>query len=152
MKQSPSNGELHERLGPSPFSSGGFLGHDTRPVDEIINDDARVLESLDITQEQLADALTGAFEKTREGLGAEVELFPNVVGKFYESMGRIPSPFRGEGVFEKGEAVVTDTTTNEKIIISRLSINLIRKHCFFQGKGSRFRIEPKKAVSILRLK
>ncbi|MBD3320997.1 MAG: hypothetical protein GF350_07895 [Chitinivibrionales bacterium] len=151
MKQSPSENEFHKRLGPSKFSAQGFLGNDQRPVDEIIAEDARTLESLGITQKQMADSLADAFEKCRAGLGAEVELFPNVTGKFYESMGKIPSPFRGEGVFEKGEAVVTDAKSSEKIILTRLSINLIKKHCFFQGKGSRFRIDPNKAAEILRL-
>jgi hypothetical protein len=95
--------------------------------------------------------LEEAYRQAREGLGTEVEIIPGITARFYESMGRIPSPFRGDGVFEKGEAVITDTSSNDQIIITRLSVHLIRKHGFFQGRGSRFRIDPEKAMRILKI-
>ena len=151
MKQSPGDRELYARLGPSKFSGEGFLGTDARSVDEIITADERTLEHFGIDRESIVNALEKAYQQAREGLGADIEIIPGVTAVFYESMGRIPSPFRGDGVFEKGEAVITDTSSNDQMIITKLSVHLIKKHGFFQGKGSRFRIDPEKAIRILRI-
>lgn len=70
---------------------------------------------------------------------------------FHESMGRIPSPFCRDGLFEKGEAIVIDQTSNLSLVITSLGINLIEKHDFFQCKGCRFRIDPFVAIKIFKL-
>ncbi len=151
MKESPSEKELRERLGPSSFSGEGFLGNDSRPVQEIISHDLAVLESAEITADQIAELLTEVYDKAVKGFGAEVEVLPGVYGKYNESMGKIPSPFTGEGVFPKGEVTITDKKNGNEIIITPLSIHLIKSHGFFQGKGSRYRIDPEKAADILML-
>ena len=151
MKESPSEKELRERLGPSFFSGEGFLGNDSRPVQEIISHDLAVLESAEITADQIAELLTEVYDKAVKGFGAEVEVLPGVYGKYNESMGKIPSPFTGEGVFPKGEVTITDKKNGNEIIITPLSIHLIKSHGFFQGKGSRYRIDPEKAADILML-
>ena len=149
MKESPTDKELRERLGPSKFSGEGFLGNDTRPVQDIISHDLAVLESRGITPEIIAGRLTEIYDKAARGFGAEVEVLPGIYGKYNESMGKIPSPFTGEGVYRKGEVTVTDNESGYEIVITPLSIHLIQAHGFFQGKGSRYRIEPEKAADIL---
>ena len=151
MKLSPSEQKLYENLQPSKFSSEGFLGTDTRPVNEIIADDLQTIENLGITKERLVSVLKDIYEKAKNSLGAEIIIAPNTIVRFYESMGRIPSPFKGDGVFEKGEAVVTDKNSGKTSIITALSINLIEKHDFFQGKGSRYRVDPAEIVQILNI-
>jgi hypothetical protein len=148
MKQSPFEKELIKNLGPSKFSGQGFLGTDSRSVDEIIGEDVRVLEQRGISREAIVAALTEAYEKARQAFGAEVALRPGVTVVFHESMGRIPSPFRGDGVFEKGEAVVEDARHGHRLIVTRLGIHLIAKHAFFQGKGSRYRLDPEKIMHV----
>lgn len=152
MKQTPDNQALAQRLAASKFSGEGFLGTDTRPLEEIIADDARTLARLGVTAEALLAALRAAFEMARAALGGEVELRPGVTAVAHEAMGRIPSPFRGDGVFEKGDVVVTATATGMSLTITRLGLALIEKHGFFQGRGSPYRIEPEVAVRLLGLK
>ena len=41
MKRSPEEERLVQKLQPSKFSAGGFMGRDLRPVDEIIAADRR---------------------------------------------------------------------------------------------------------------
>jgi hypothetical protein len=149
MKQSPKDNPKNFEA--SKFSGDGFLGSDQRPVDEIIADDARTLEQVGIPLAQLAAAIETAYLAARDALGAPAEISPEVIGEFEESRGRIPCPFRGCGVFEKGEAIITDRRTNETLIITSLGIHLIGKHGFFQGIGSRYRIDPLKAAKILRI-
>jgi hypothetical protein len=151
MKESPSEKELRERLGPSYFSGEGFLGNDTRPVGEIISHDLAVLEKRGLTTELIAERLYQIYDQAVKGFGAEVEVMPGVYGTYHESMGKIPSPFTGEGTFSKGEVTVRDSKNLFEIIITPLSIHLIKAHGFFQGKGSRYRIEPEKAADILML-
>jgi hypothetical protein len=151
MKESPSEKELRERLGPSKFSGEGFLGNDTRPVREIISHDLAVLEKAQITAEKIAGLLAEIYDKAVKGFGAEMEVLPGVYGKYNESMGKIPSPFTGEGVFRKGEVTVNDKKNGYEVVITPLSIHLIQAHGFFQGKGSRYRIEPEKAVTLFKL-
>ncbi|MBN2036273.1 MAG: hypothetical protein JW768_05985 [Chitinispirillaceae bacterium] len=149
MKQSPK--ESPKNFEASKFSGDGFLGSDQRPVDEIIAHDARTLDQAGIPLAQLAAALETAYLASRDALGAPAETAPEVIGEFEESRGRLPCPFRGCGVFEKGEAVLTDRRTNDTLIITALGIHLIKKHGFFQGSGSRYRIDPLKAAKILRI-
>ncbi len=151
MKQSPQEQKLLQNLKPSKFSSEGFLGTDTRPIDEIINEDRKVLEESGITKAALVARLKELYQTAKDAFGAVVQLAPDSTLQFYESMGRIPSPFRGDGVFEKGEAVVMNKKTGETIIITSLGITLIEKHDFYQGKGSRYRLEPKRVVTLLKI-
>ena len=151
MQETPEDKALEDRLGASKFSGEGFLGTDHRPVDEIIADDRRTLERLGVPPEKLLAALRNAYEKARAALGGEVEIRPGLTAIAHESMGRIPSPFRGDGVFEKGDIVVTDSSSGEGFILTSLGLALIEKHGFFQGRGSRYRIDPARAAALLGL-
>jgi hypothetical protein len=151
MKQSPSEKELIRNLSPSKFSAQGFLGSDSRPVDEIVNEDMAALERHHVSKETLAQALTAAYDMAQKAFGADILIRTGVTAVFYESMGRVPSPFKGDGVFEKGEVVVKDLKTGQGMTITRLGIHLIGKHGFFQGKGTPYRVEPLVAMKLLRL-
>jgi len=151
MKLSPEDQRLIHNLGPSKFSKEGFLGTDTRSLQEIITDDLRTLDKTGVSKELLVQALKDAYQKARNVFGAEVEIKKDVKAVFHESMGRIPSPFCKDGLFEKGEAVVTNSVNNLSLIITSLGINLIEKHDFFQGRGCRFRIDPLVAIKIFKL-
>lgn len=146
MKQSPREQEQAKLFGPSKFSAGGFLGDDPRQPEEIIAADAAALESLGTTREAIAALLAAAFDKAEAALGDPVELKPGVIAVHHEARGKIPSPFRGDGVFQKGEAAVTDRNSGATIFVTRLGISMIRNHGFFQGRGSRYRIEPEDAM------
>ena len=150
MKETPQDKSLEERLGASKFSGEGFLGTDHRPVDEIVADDLRTLERLGVPPAKLLAALRNAFEKARAALGGEVEIRPGVTALAHESMGRIPSPFRGDGVFEKGD-VVLSSTDGGQIVLTALGLAMIEKHSFFQGHGSRYRVDPAQAAALLGL-
>ncbi|HOO20431.1 MAG TPA: hypothetical protein PL011_03480 [Kiritimatiellia bacterium] len=151
MKETPQDKSLEERLGASRFSGEGFLGTDHRPVDEIIAADLHALRELDIPLSRLLAALRAAFDQARGALGGEVDIRPGVTAVAHESMGRIPSPFQGDGVFEKGDVVLTDSATGEELVLTALGLSMIEKHRFFQGRGSRYRVEPARAARLLGL-
>jgi hypothetical protein len=147
MKQPPD--DRAKNFEASKFSGDGFLGSDPRPVDEIIADDTRDLEQAGISRHDLVAALEAAYKKTRDAFGAIVEVAPGVQGEFFESRGRLPCPFRGCGVFEKGEASLMAADSRRSVIITSLGIHMIAAHGFFQGRGSRFRIEPIEVAILL---
>ncbi len=140
--------ELDAALSPSGFSGDGFLGQDSRSFGEIVEEDLAMLRNQDVGKESLADALEFIHCKARDALGAEVACGPGIVAVHHESRGKIPSPL-GDGLFEKGETVVTDRTRGTTLVLSALSIHLIRVRGFFQGRGSRYRIEPAVAIEIM---
>ncbi|MBN1576370.1 MAG: hypothetical protein JW913_07460 [Chitinispirillaceae bacterium] len=148
MKQSPREQEQAKLFGPSKFSAEGFLGDDPRQPEEIIAADKTTVESLGTTCEAIAALIAAAFDRAEAALGDAVELKPGVTAAHFEARGKIPSPFRGDGVFQKGEVAVTEKKSATTIFITRLGINLIRKHGFFQGRGSRYRIEPEAAIRL----
>lgn len=151
MKLSPQDRRLIHNLAPSKFSKDGFLGSDTRSLEEIIADDLHTLKKAGVSKELLARTLKDAYQRAKDAFGAEIEIRKNVKAVFHESMGRIPSPFCKDGLFEKGEAVVTDSASNLFLVITSLGINLIENHDFFQGRGCRFRIDPLDAVKVFKL-
>jgi hypothetical protein len=152
MKRSPEEKQLRERLSPSKFSGEGFLGGDDRPVDEIISADLRILEEMGVTREELVSALRKAYAEAESAFGAAVEYRPGITAVHFESRGWIPSPFRGEGRFRKGEVLVTNHRTGSTILITPLSIHLIEAHGFFQGRGARYRLDPERTVETLELR
>ncbi|MFH1760015.1 MAG: hypothetical protein ABIA63_02840 [bacterium] len=152
MKRSPEEDELYRRLKPSRFSGSGFLGNDNRSLEEIIDADLQMLNKLGISKEELADNLIMVFKRAKSAFGAEVTVTDSTKAIYYESRGRIPSPFKGDGVFEKGIVMVKNIKMHKEIVITSLSINLVEKYGFFQGIGSPYRINPEIAVLILGLR
>ncbi len=147
MKESPDERQERERLAPSRFSALGFLGDDRRGLDEIVADDRRALEALGLSAADIAARLRAADEAARAAFGAPVALASGIEACHSEAMGRIPSPFRGDGVFPKGETCVT-WADGRRLRITALGIALIERHGFFQGVGSPFRIEPALAAQL----
>ena len=64
-------------------------------------------------------------------------------------MGRIICPWPHCGLAPKGEVLLTDSRSAKTILFSPLSVHLIAEHGFYQGRGSRYRIEPADLVDIL---
>lgn len=149
MKLAPGEQERSKLFSATKFSADGFIGNDPRLIDEIIAHDAQTLESLQMTSEAIATLLEDAFCKAEGAFGDTIELKPGVTALFFESRGKIPSPFRGDGFFQKGEVAIHEVATGNEFYITRLGIDLIRKHTFFQGRGTRFRLEPEQILRLL---
>ncbi len=152
MKKSPRDQDLASLLGPSKFSADGFLGDDPREPDQIIADDMRELEKTGVEKTTLVSALRDVYRKAETALGNPVKITDHLTAEYIESRGKVPSPFRGDGMFQKGEVDLKDDSTGKSVIFTALSISLIEKHDFFQGRGSRYRLEPAEIVELLGLK
>lgn len=151
MQLSPQDKDQLERLGPSKVSGSGFLGNDHRPLEEIVADDLRTLEDRGVDIETFVERLKRIYQTARGAFGGEVDVGPGLTAVWYDAKGEIPSPFRGDGRYEKGEAVVEQKATGKVLILTALSIHLVEKFGFFQGHGSRYRIDPATAIDLLGL-
>ena len=151
MKKTPYDKKVLERMAPGVLSKDGFLGEDTRPVSEIIASDAATLRGLGVSREVLASAMQQVFDAARDSLGRPVEAGGRLEAVYRESMGRIPSPWPGEGVFQKGEVEVRDKETGQTMRYTPLSVHLVREHGFFQGRGALYRLDPEKLCRLLGL-
>lgn len=139
---------IAERMKPGVLSSDGFIGTDPRPLADIIAADGAEVERLGLSHRRVAAALGRALAAAAAGLGTPVALHEHLTAVHREAMGRIPCPFGGCGVFQKGEVELTDSATGEKVVFSPLSVHLVGVHGFYQGRGSRYRLE---AAALARL-
>ncbi len=145
-----SDKNLRDLLGPSAFSAEGYLGNDSRTPEEIIEEDKAEMKRLNVTKERIGAALRELYVKADRALGNPVKISEAITICHDESRGQIPSPFPGDGAFPKGQIKVSDAATGLSFLITPLSIHLIEKHGFFQGKGSKYRIEPSAAARFVK--
>ncbi len=151
MKHLPDEQRVLQRMAPGALSKEGFLGEDHRELAELLTDDDHLVQSLGLSHEAIADALQDALDRAEGDLGRPVDLGNGRTATYRESMGRIPCPFGGCGVFRKGEVELTDPTSGLAVRFTPLSIHMIRRHGFYQGRGTRYRLEPETLSRLLGL-
>jgi len=149
MKESPQDRKIEGLLRSSRLAAGGFMGHDTRSLQEVIDADAGDLSRLGLTREQVAERMREITEVAISGLGSWVQIGDDLKGKVDEAKGWLVCPWPHKGKLAKRITVVKVIKTGEGIRWSDLNIHLISEHGFFEGKGSDFRIEPREIVRII---
>lgn len=148
MKLTPEEKKIQKNFEPGKITRDGFLGADTRHIHEIIKADLSILSRLGIDQKDIADQLQYFIDQAKGGLETEVDLGDYMV-KVIWTKGVLPCPFGKPGLHHKIIAEVLNKTLNEKIIYSQLNVHMIREHGFFEGKGSKFRLEPDYLIKFL---
>lgn len=150
MKQNPQYKAIVERMKPGVFSAEGFLGSDPRPWEEIVETDRATLESLSVTREQLVEKLQAVLDAAMAAYGTPVAVGQGLTAVYEEAMGRIPCPF-GDGIHAKGEIVLYNKEGDLVFRFTPLSVHMISGHGFFQGRASRYRVEPETVCRLLGL-
>ncbi|MBM4038595.1 MAG: hypothetical protein FJ290_08785 [Planctomycetes bacterium] len=150
MKQSPQLAQVVRRMAAGVLSRDGFLGADPRPLEEVLDADGSAIAALGTTHEEIAARLREVFDQARAALGTPVRIGERLVAVHHEAMGRIPCPWGGCGVFPKGEVELTDTATGESLSLTALGIHMVGKHGFYNGRGTRYRLEPDAIARLLR--
>jgi hypothetical protein len=141
--------KLEAMLRSSVFAAGGFMGTDTRPATEVVEADAAALSRLGVTVERLADRMQEITEAAIKGLGNWVNVGSGCEARVDEARGWIPCPWSDGHRFRKRVTTIKRRDSGRTVQWSDLSIHLIGKHTFFEGKGSTFRIEPTELVDVL---
>lgn len=148
MKENPQEKAIRENMQAGMLTQAGFLGTDSRPLKEIILQDQAVLRAANLEQEQIAKALRRLMLAGQEGLGDPIEY------QGYEIMvdewrGKIFCPFKDQHKTGKRIVQVTRLSDQKKICYTALSIHLIDEHCFFQGQGATYRLDPQELIEFL---
>ena len=151
MKHTPYDQRVLERMAPGALCAKGFLGDDHRDLSEILASDDSAVAAAGASHEQIAAKLADWMHRAVAELGRPVELSADITATWHEGMGRVPSPWPGEGLFPKGELQLTDRSTGKALFITALSVHLIAVHGFYQGRGSRYRLEPPSLITMLQL-
>lgn len=150
MKKTPRMQKIEELLHSSQIVSGGFLGHDRRDLDEIIARDTAEVDAAGLSCEELADRMQAVTDAAVKGLGMEIKLPDGRLASVDEVKGIMICPWPDDGFrCDKRVTTLENPSSGEIIHWTDLNIHLIRRHRFFEGKGSPFRIEPSSLVRML---
>jgi len=154
MKMSPEYVKAQANMQPGEITSDGFLGDDSRPLVDIIAADEEIMASLGITFEKAVERMHYLMDEGRKGLEEPVTVDGRWIVRVSEARGFLASPFE-DGIFRKVNARVEHAPdgkpTGDVLLFSELSIHLMEKYHFLQGKGSPFRIEPSSIKKVLEL-
>ncbi|TVQ23625.1 MAG: hypothetical protein EA382_09545 [Spirochaetaceae bacterium] len=151
MKMSPEFAKAQANMQPGVITSDGFLGDDTRPIVEIIAADEETMGRFGIDFDDAIERMRYLMQQGRGGLGEPVTVDDAWIVQVYEARGFLASPFE-DGIYRKVNAQVTVKTEGSdapQILFSELSLHLMEKYHFLQGKGSSFRIEPERLKAVL---
>ena len=90
-------------------------------------------------------------DKALEGFGEYIQVAEGLSAKADSIRGKLPCPFPHPGLYRKTVVTLRDEKAGTEMLYTDLGIHLIEEHCFFQGKGSPFRIEPAYLAEIMRI-
>ena len=151
MKRSPQLQFVVDRMSPGGISPEGMLGNDSRPLEDVLDADNSTVAGMNLTHAAIAERLGTMMDIAVAAQGRGVSVGPHLEACWHEAMGRIPSPWPGEGTFPKGEMELTDTRAGRTLRVTPLSVHLIAAHGFYQGRGGRYRLEPDELARLLDL-
>ncbi len=149
MKQSPNMRDLEFMLRSSRIVAGGFLGTDSRPLEEIVDADLVSLAHLGCTVAQVADRMQELTALAIPELGNPVAVGDNLTVTSQDYMGPIICPWPHPMRLAKRITTARRVDTDQSIRWTDLNIHMIAEHCFFEGKGSAFRVEPARLIKVI---
>ena len=142
MKQTPQEKIIQNRMKSGNLTLEGFLGNDKRHYHEIINEDLMLLNSFGITKEQVAEKLQQITDLAFEDFEGIADKEPGISVEYISIRGRVISPFNGQKPAHKGVIHYHDNNKDIHFCWTPLNIKMIRDYGFFEGKGSKNRLEP----------
>jgi len=144
MKKTPEILSAERNMVPGVITAEGFLGDDDLSLSEIITRDECEMRALRLEFNVVADILEHIMAEGEKGLGEPITIEDRWLVQVLEAKGALPCPFTHDGLYKKTAAEITCLKSRETILITELSLHLLRQHHFLQGKGSSFRLEPSK--------
>ncbi len=137
-------------MAPGVITAEGFLGSDTRNLSTILDEDAQILRLLSLDPADAAARLRYFMEEGRRGLGEPVTVDEQWLVKTDEARGHLACPWE-DGICRKINVTIERKDTGEKLFYTDLSVHLLEKHGFLEGRGSFFRLNPETVKHVLKL-
>ena len=151
MKQSPQLQKAQESMQPGVITLYGFLGPDERNLIDILTEDDGVVKRLGLSHEHIGKCMEDFRERGKAGLGEYFSVAPHFQVRVESVRGKLPSPFAGPGLYEKTNITVHNEALDRTVTYTDLHIHLVKAHGFYQGKGSRFRLDPAELAEVLEI-
>jgi hypothetical protein len=149
MKQTVQLARIQEKMKPGVITRDGFLGTDGRNLIDMLVDDDEAVKRMNLTHETIAQRMIDLRDAGLRGLGNFISVAPHFEIRVDSVRGKLPCPFGDPGVFQKTNTTVRNLNKGEEITFTDLLIHMIGSHGFYEGKGSPFRVEPARLVSVL---
>ena len=118
------------------------MGDDPRSFEDVIDFDSVTVHKLDTSCEKLADRMKQITDQAVKGLGNWVHIDEKRQARIDEAKGTTPCPWPHPAAFAKRVTTLAHADYDYTINWTDLSIHMIKDHCFFEGRGSKFRLEP----------
>lgn len=154
MKMSPEYTKAQENMQPGVITSDGFLGDDNRNIVDIIEADEEEFDRLGLDFDTVTSKLRQLLEQGRKGLGEPVTVENRWIVTTTEARGHLASPFE-DGIYRKVNALIEHAPGGQpdgtSLLVSDLSLHLMEKNHFLQGKGASFRLDPETIKKVLEL-
>jgi hypothetical protein len=141
--------DLEKDMRPGAYATKGFLGSDERLVDLLAEDNRYVVDELGLTHQELGKHLRALGEISSKVGGKEFRYQGRrFKGTVRSSQWHQASPFR-DGTITNGLAIIDNLDNEKRIEYSLLMPDLIERYGFYEGKGTPYRLEPKKILEVL---
>lgn len=150
MKMTPELKTAQANMAPGVIAAEGFLGRDTRPLSTILDEDMQLLRRLDINPNTVAEQLRYFMEQGQKGLGEPITVDDEWIVKTDEARGQMACPWE-DGTTRKINVTVERKETGETLFYTDMSIHLLEKHGFLEGRGSSFRLNPEAIKHVLKM-
>ncbi len=141
MKMTPAMKKAQENMAPGIIIAEGFLGEENKSIKDMMVRDESEMSKAGLTFDKVGERLSYLMEEGRKGLGEPVTVDKKWLVRVIDPRGKLPCPFE-DGIFRKLSAEIELKSSGEKILVTDLSIHLLKQHHFIEGEGSRFRMEP----------
>jgi hypothetical protein len=148
MKMTPVMRKAQENMLPGVIIADGFLGDEKKSIKDMIVRDEGEMSSAGLDFDDIADRLLYLLTEGQKGLGEPVTVEGKWLIRVVDPRGKLPCPFE-DGIFRKMTAEIELKSTGEKLLVTDLSIHLLKEHHFIEGFGSRFRLEPELVKRVL---
>jgi hypothetical protein len=140
--------DLEKVMRPGKSSTAGFLGPEEKLLEVMAADNDYVLGELGLTHQEIARPLLllGAIaakekgEFTYRGVRLRAE---RIYFKGYQD-----TPFE-DGTKTSSDIILTNVDTGKKLRYSLLVPDMIERYGFYEGHGTRYRVDPKEVTEFL---
>jgi hypothetical protein len=142
-------GDLEKDMRPGAYATKGFLGGEERLVDLLAEDNRYVVEELGLTHQELGKHLRALGEISSQVGGKEFRYQGRrFKGSVRRSQWHQASPFR-DGTITNGLVIVDNLDNEKRLEYSLLMPELIERYGFYEGKGTPYRLDPRKILEVL---
>ena len=141
--------DLEKSMRPEELSTAGFLGKDESLLEVLTADNLYVVDEQGLTHQELAKHLhvLAAIGVRQEGkefrfYGKKLKI------RMIYSKGYQDSPFKDDTKTDS-EAVIFNLDNGKNLRYSLLVPMMIERYGFYEGKGTSYRVDPRKVMEVL---